>query len=533
MSNNFEFSKKTTELTKKTVEKGKKGLFSVVFGRTAVVVLLLLIQIGILFAGVQLLEEKLIYVYGGVTLLTVCLVIFIINKRENPAFMLAWIVPMLSIPIFGTLLYLFCAIQQEPKILRRRQEKMDWENRSLSQQKPAVMVRLEEESLEQANLSHYLGKMGFPTYQNTSVKYFASGEEKFEEMKIQLRKAKSFIFMEYFIVAKGYMWGSILAILEEKVKEGVEVRFMYDGMCCLALLPYHYPEEIQAKGIQCKMFSPVRPVLSTIQNNRDHRKILVIDGQVAFTGGINLADEYINQKERFGHWKDTAIMLEGEAVRSFTMMFLKMWNTDKRIVTENFAKYVDVPVRRTPEQGDGYVIPYSDMPLDDEILGEQVYIDILFNAKKYVHIMTPYLILDYEMLHALTYAAKRGVEVIIIMPHIPDKKYAFILAKTYYEELLEAGVQIYEYTPGFVHAKVFVSDDCKAVVGTINLDYRSFYLHFECAAMMYRNKEIPNIEKDFQETLKKCQKVMPGDVRKQGIMNIITGRVLRLFAPLM
>lgn len=533
MSNNFNFSEKTTELKKKTVEKGKQGLFNVVYGRTVAVVLILLFQIGLLLWGYQILEEYLIYAYGIVAFLTVCLVIFIINKRENPAFMLAWIVPMLVIPVFGTLLYLFCAIQPDGKILRRRLEEMDWENRNLSQQKPAVMLRLKEDNMSQANLARYLGKMGFPTYQNTSAKYFPSGEAKFEEMKIQLRKAKSFIFLEYFIVNQGYMWESILAILEQKVKEGVEVRFMYDGMCSMTRLPYHYPEEMERRGIHCKMFSPVRPVLSTVQNNRDHRKILVIDGQVAFTGGVNLADEYINQKERFGHWKDTAIMLEGEAVRSFTLMFLKMWNADKRIVQENFARYVTVPIEHTPEQGDGYVTPYSDMPLDEEILGEQVYVDILFSAQRYVHIMTPYLILDYETLHALTYAAKRGVEVIIIMPHIPDKKYAFILAKTYYEELLEAGVQIYEYTPGFVHAKVFVSDDCKAVVGTINLDYRSFYLHFECAAMLYRNKEIPNIEKDFQETLKRCRKVMPGDVRKEGLLNIITGRVLRLFAPLM
>ncbi|MDY3765895.1 MAG: cardiolipin synthase [Lachnospiraceae bacterium] len=533
MSNNLNLAEKTTALKKHTVEKGKRGLFSVVFGRTFVVILLLLLQMGVLFLGFNWLSEYMIYAYGGTVLLTALLVIFLINKRENPAFMIAWMIPMLLVPIFGILLYVFCSIQQETKILRRRLEKLDSDNRNLSQQKPAVMLRLEEDNPSQANLSRYLGKMGFPTYQNTSAKYFPSGETKFEEMKIQLEKAKSFIFMEYFIVAKGYMWDSILEILEAKVKEGVEVRFMYDGMCSLSLLPYHYPEELKKKGIQCRMFSPIRPVLSTVQNNRDHRKILVIDGQVAFTGGVNLADEYINQKERFGHWKDTAIMLQGEAVRSFTLMFLKMWNTDKRIVQENFAKYINIPIQRTPEKGDGYVIPYSDMPLDEEILGEQVYIDILFNAQRYVHIMTPYLILDYEMLHALTYAAKRGVEVIIIMPHIPDKKYAFILAKTYYEELLEAGVQIYEYTPGFVHAKVFVSDDCKAVVGTINLDYRSLYLHFECAAMLYRNKEIPNIEKDFQETLTKCQKVMPGDVRREGIKNVIAGRVLRLFAPLM
>ena len=339
--------------------------------------------------------------------------------------------------------------------------------------------------------------------------------------------------MEYFIIDRGYMWDSILEVLRQKAAEGVEVRVMYDGMCCLMLLPYHYPQKLENMGIRCQMFSPIKPVLSTHQNYRDHRKVTVIDGHTAFTGGVNLADEYINRKERFGHWKDTAIMLEGDAVRSFTLMFLEMWNVAKSEKVEEFDPYLDVIYEREKHSGEGFVIPYGDSPIDGEHVGKMVYMDILNTSKRYVHIMTPYLILDNEMMTALKFAAKRGVEVIIIMPHVPDKWYAFVLAKTYYNELLDAGVQIYEYTPGFVHAKVFTSDDRKAVVGTINMDYRSLYLHFECAAFLYENSEIPAVENDFQETLKKCQKITQEDYKKQKSFDKIAGRILRVFAPLM
>ena len=324
---------------------------------------------------------------------------------------------------------------------------------------------------------------------------------------------------------------SVTLILEQKVKEGVEVRFMYDGMCSISKLPYNYPRVLRMKGIRCKMFNPIKPVLSTQQNNRDHRKICVIDGKVAFTGGINLGDEYINRKERFGHWKDTAIMLKGEAVQSFTMMFLQMWNLDERI-GESFQKYL-TPLSKENGRDLGFVIPYADNPFDDENVGEEVYLHILNHAKKYVHIMTPYLILDNEMITTLTRAVKSGIEVIIIMPHIPDKKYAFALAKTYYAELIEAGVKIYEYTPGFVHAKVFVSDDDTATVGTINLDYRSLYLHFECGAFIYRNEVVAEIEKDFQSTLAKCQEITMKDVKGRSILSKVTGEVFRIVAPLM
>ena len=305
---------------------------------------------------------------------------------------------------------------------------------------------------------------------------------------------------------------------------------MYDGMCSLILLPYGYPKELEKKGIRCKMFSPIKPTLSTYQNNRDHRKIVVIDGRTAFTGGVNLADEYINAKVRFGHWKDTAVMIKGDAVTSFTMMFLQMWNVTEK-EQDDYPVYLREPL--PVEGGEGYVLPFGDSPMDNEQVGEQLYLDILNQAEDYVHIMTPYLILDDEMENALCFAAKRGVDVTLIMPHVPDKLYAYLLARTYYPELIEAGVKVYEYTPGFVHAKEFISDDSKAVVGTINLDFRSLYLHFECAAYIYRNPVVLEIERDFQATITKCKPVTLEECRRYPFFKRAAGRALRLFAPLM
>ena len=277
---------------------------------------------------------------------------------------------------------------------------------------------------------------------------------------------------------------------------------------------------------------PLKPVLSTSQNNRDHRKILIVDGKVAFTGGINLADEYINQKVRFGHWKDTAVMIHGDAVMSFTLMFLQVWDITEKYL-DSFENYIVKDLKKIALQSDGYVLPYSDSPLDDERVGEEVYLNMIHTATRYVHIMTPYLILDHEMLDSLQHAGKKGLDVKIIMPHIPDKWYAFWLAKTYYEELIRAGVEIYEYTPGFVHAKSFVTDDKKAAVGTINLDFRSLYLHFECGVFFYRNKVVKEVEEDFSQTLKSCQRVTLADCRNLAWYKKLVGSLLRIVAPLM
>ena len=356
------------------------------------------------------------------------------------------------------------------------------------------------------------------------------GKRNSEALLEELKKAEKFIFLEYFIIDEGYMWGSILQILAQKAKLGVEVRVMYDGMCEVTTLSYDYPERMKRFGIQCKAFSPLRPFLSTHYNYRDHRKILVIDGKVGFNGGVNLADEYINHIERFGYWKDTAVMLKGDAVSSLTLLFLQMWN-----ITEPepiFEPYLVLPDEK-PEHSSGLVMPYGDCPLDGNRVGESVYMDILNRAESYVHIMTPYLILDGELETALKFAARRGVDVRIILPGIPDKKLAYSLAKTHYQFLVDAGVKIYEYTPGFVHAKVFVSDDKKAVVGTINLDYRSLYHHFECAVYMYHTECIPAIEEDFMRTLQKCRTVTPESIKNETMFYKVSGKVMKLIAPLM
>ncbi len=514
------------------VKKAKKGLFSVIFSRITILAVLMILQILVFMATLTHLRDYATYIHTAMMLIEVCTVIYVINSKTNPDFKITWIMLILVFPILGSSFFWFMKIMPGTGYMKRRLTDLTVLTKPYMTQEVETLENLRVSKAANANLAHYLGQqMGYPVHKNTAVTYFPSGEAKFEAMKTQLKMAKSYIFLEYFIVEEGQMWSTILDILTEKVKEGVEVRFMYDGMCSLFQLPYDYDKQMRRLGIKCKMFSKILPVLSSYQNNRDHRKILVIDGKVGFTGGVNLADEYINVKERFGHWKDTAIMLEGEAVQNLTILFLQMWNISTQH-NDDFKRYL------TPKSIDfkrelGYVLPYGDSPYDSEIIGEQVYFHILNHAKKYVHIMTPYLILDNEMCNTLTYAAKCGIEVIIIMPHIPDKWYAFILAKTYYEELMKAGVQIYEYTPGFVHAKVFVSDNDTATVGTINLDYRSLYHHFECGTFIYNNQVVWEIEKDFQQTLKKCEKVSIADLHARSLTERILGRVLRLVAPLM
>ncbi|MDD2981203.1 MAG: cardiolipin synthase [Hespellia sp.] len=514
------------------VKKAKNKLLSIIFGRTALIVFLLLLQIFCFFLGATLLKEYQFFVNGGLTVLAALVVIYIINQRANPAFSMTWILLILVFPAFGCLFYLFVKSELGTRQIGKKFNRIRLETKRYQKQDQQIIKALKVSKPANAKLAHYMNyQLGFPTYGNTDVKYFSCGEEKFPAMLRELKKAKKFIFMEYFIIEESYMWDSVLGVLKKKAAEGVEVRVMYDGMCSVSMLPHDYPKTLKSYGIQCKMFSPIRPVLSSTQNNRDHRKIMVVDGMVGITGGINLGDEYINRKERFGYWKDTAVMLSGDAVRGLTMLFLQMWNVTENQI-EDYHRYI-MPKAEEYHRELGYVIPYGDSPFDHEDVGKEVYFHILNHAKKYVHIMTPYLILDNEMIDTLTRASKSGIEVCIIMPHIPDKWYAFALAKTFYRDLIESGVQIYEFTPGFVHAKVFVSDNDTATVGTINLDYRSLYLHFECGAFIYNHPVIREIEQDFQETLKRCQRISIADLNDIKWTMKIAGKVLRLVAPLM
>ncbi|MCM1040302.1 MAG: cardiolipin synthase [Ruminococcus sp.] len=513
------------------LKKGQKGIIHAVFSRFGLFLLLLAVQVLILLGIFQWFEEFLPHIFGGTMLFTVVMVICLLNSKINPTAKITWLIVIMLLPVFGVLLFIYTQSDIGHRALKARTHQIITDTQESIPQSEESIRHLAKEDAAVAALAHYMHRSGcHPVYEKTSVTYFPLGEEKFAEMLKQLEKAKHFIFMEYFIVDEGLMWGKILEILAKKAAEGVEVRVMYDGTCEFALLPKDYPKRLKALGIKCKVFAPVSPFMSTHYNYRDHRKILVIDGHTAFNGGVNLADEYINAKVKFGHWKDTAVMVKGEAVKSYTLMFLQMWGIhEKKSEYERYLSYPTYPV----QEAEGYVIPYGDCPLDDDKLGERVYMDILNRALSCVHIMTPYLILDGEMETALKFAAERGVDVSLILPGIADKAIPYALAKTHYASLLESGVKIYEYTPGFVHAKVCVSDLSEAVVGTINLDYRSLYHHFECATYMYKTDCVAGIEADFQATLARCRQVTMESVRREKWYVKLLGRLMKVVAPLL
>ncbi len=514
------------------LEKGKKGLLRLVFGHALLTVLLLLIQIGLFLLFSLLLQNRVVYYYGVSSVISVLLILWVLNKPANPVFQLSWVLLIMISPVVGGMTYLIFELKTGSRAIHYRLKKIAKNTRKLVKQDEAVLDTIRSYSPCTAGLCEYVrGTGSFPIYPNQGVKYFSIGEEKFEELLVRIQNAKKFIFLEYFIVEEGYMWGRILNILQEKVKEGVEVRLIYDGLCSVVLLPVSYPKKLKKLGIKCKVFSKLRPFFSTSYNNRDHRKIAVIDGEYGFTGGINLADEYINLKKRFGHWKDTAVMVQGEAVKNLTLMFLQMWNIDER-TEEDYKKYISAPDCTSFENVQGFVQPFADNPFDNEQVGKRVYLDIINRAEKRVSIMTPYLVPDYEMVQCLKYAAKRGVEVNIIMPHIPDKKYVFAVSRTFYPELLAAGVNIYEYTPGFVHAKCIAADGTTAVVGSINFDYRSLYLHFECGVYLYNVPEIADIEEDVDNTIALSEKVLSKKFGFKDFWLKIAGALLKIFSPL-
>lgn len=496
--------------------------------------LLLVAQLVIVMYSVGWMSGRWLWAPRILTVLSVIIVIWLVRKYDNPTYKISWIIVILLLPLFGGLFYLLWG--NTPFNRARTQHKYEPQPPDFTEYRlmPATEALAQEDPRHAARARYITALDGMPAWTNTEAHYFRVGEDMFASMCEELWQAHKFIFLEYFIIEEGIMWNTILDILQEKVREGVDVRILYDDVGSIATLPQNYDRFLASLGIRAVRFNRFIPTLNTYLNYRNHRKMMIIDGNVGYMGGINLADEYINEKVRFGHWKDTGIMVKGDAVTSFTMMFLQMWNiTEKE--PEDYGRYLRDPEFFYPPElsMEGFVIPYGDSPLDQETVGELVYLDIINTARNYVHIMTPYLILNYELVQALQFAAKRGVETIIIMPHIPDKEYAFLLAKAHYEELIRAGVQIYEYTPGFVHAKVFTSDDEKAVVGTINMDYRSLYLHFECAAYIYRNEVIKDVERDFKETLAKSQVITLEECRHYPWYKKFAGRVLRLFAPLM
>ncbi len=514
------------------LKKGQKGVLKMIFSRMSIILLLLLLNVVFLFEAFARFERFLPQLFGGTALFTVCMVLYLINSRLDPTAKITWLIVIMLLPVFGSLLYLFTCKEIGHRAVGKRLQKIYADSKASS---PVDSGNAYEELVKQnpgaAALTRYVSNItGFPVSRNGEAVYFPCGEDMLQQVLQELEKAEQTIYLEYFIIDEGAMWGQILEVLARKASQGVDVRVMYDGTCEFFLLPKGYPKKLKKLGISCRVFAPVTPFLSTHYNYRDHRKILTIDGKVAFTGGINLADEYANIFHPLGHWKDTAVMLQGAVVGSFERMFLQMWNLEgKEIVFPAQPQ----PVESLSTGNQGYVMPYYEDPLDREQVGRQVYMDLLNRAQRYVHIMTPYLILDGELETALAYAAKRGVEVTLLLPGIPDKKTPYALAKSHYAVLIEAGVKIYEYSPGFVHAKVVVADDREAVVGTINFDYRSLYHHFECAVYMYDVPCIADIETDFAESIGQSRLVTPQSIQKEKLYYKVTGALMKVIAPLM
>ena len=510
----------------------KRKWFRALFRRRVLVGSLILLQAVLLIRLVSDGSRTSHLISGFLTLLSTVAVLYIVSKKDKGAYKTTWVFLILSFPLFGGLFYLLFNFQTTTHSFAKKIED--------THKKAVPTWSLLDSSYDQAKeqLGAYFPQVrylqdhvGFPIYDATETMYLTPGESVLEVLLQELEKAEHYIFLEFFIVQEGIMWDSILDILKQKAAQGVKVRLIYDDMGCFLLLPSYYPKQLEKFGIECVAFNPFRPFLTAIQNNRDHRKIISIDGKTVFTGGTNLADEYINAIEKHGHWKDAAIMLRGKAAWSFTLMFLEMWELSTS-VNEDFAIYYPWKAEPCTSQNDGFVQPYADSPTDTENVGEHVYLQILNQAQDYVYITSPYLIVDDSMISALTLTAKRGVDVRIITPHRWDRWLVHMTTRSYYRELIKAGVKIYEYERGFIHSKTFVSDDHIATVGTTNLDFRSLYLHFECGALLFGSKAVMEVKEDFLTT-QKISKPITEQACDTNVFLRLFQDVLRLFAPLM
>ena len=500
-------------------------------GRAAFVALALLLQIGYLVYLLERAGEYYPYITLVMEFLALTAVVAIYSQYRSAASKISWIVLILFFPILGLCLYLLLGQPWATHSIRRRFENADATRGERLHQEESVLREAEAQNPDIAGQMRYILNWGsYPVYRNTSVEFHSQGEIAFAALKRELQRAEKFIFMEYHAIELSECFLELEAILAERAAAGVEVRLFYDDVGSLTFIGPNFVQRMEAQGIHCRVFNPLIPMISPFMNNRDHRKITVIDGVTGFTGGYNLADEYFNVKHPYGHWKDTGILLRGDAVKSLTAIFLEMWNAAKPQAGEDIARY-DAPAGEFAS--DGWVQPYADSPLDDERMGENVYLNMLKNARDYAWITTPYLILDDEMIHELTLAAKRGVDVRIITPGIPDKKLVFQLTRSYYAQLARGGVRIYEYAPGFIHAKQMLVDGRSAVVGTINLDYRSLYLHFENAVLLHGCAAIADIRQDFEATLPLCREMTPLYQGKRVVRMRVFQSLLRLFAPLL
>lgn len=498
--------------------------------RAGFVALSLLLQIGWLLLLVLKLNQYSTYIALLTNLVAAVAVLRLYSRRSNSAYKMPWIMVIMALPVMGLSLYLMNEASLTPKSVRKRMENIRAETGIYLNQSPEVMEALTRQDLSTANQCRYLWNQDeCPVYGNTRAEYFEEAVDAFQALKRALEQARSFIFMEYFIVEDGESFDEVRQILARKAAEGVEVRLLYDDLGSVGTANLRFARELNRQGIHCQVFNPALPVLNLFLNNRDHRKITVIDGTVGFTGGYNLADEYFGVTKPYGHWKDTGIRLEGEAVKSLTAIFLELWNVTAR-TKEDPGKYLQI-THSVPARG--YVQPFGESPLDDEPVAENVFLNMLAHAREYIWFMTPYLIITDELSRAMILAAKRGVDVRIITPGIPDKKTVYALTRSYYAGLASQGVRIFEYAPGFCHGKQCVCDGEVACIGTSNLDYRSLYLHFENNVLLVQCDAVAAMEKDFQNSFDQCREVTDRYRIGRGAMLRIGQCILRLFAPMM
>ena len=497
--------------------------------------LLILIQISLFFIFTKYLEPYSKYFFGGSVALSLVFLIYLVNCPGKNEFKIAWLFPVIVMPLWGIVLYFITNENSGAKYISSRLKKLKKKTHKVlvEETNQGKVKKLYPKTCDIA--SYLLNKGGFPSYVDSSVKYFSSGESVFKDILENVKKAERFIFIEFFIIEPGKAWNELFEVLKQKVKEGVEVRLLYDYLGSVQFSSKKVVNYLNEIGIKTQCFRPFIPVYDTSLNSRDHRKIFDIDSKICYTGGFNISDEYFNfEHPRFNYWKDSAIRISGEACNSFTAMFLQLWFVQKRKVElgEAYIKSFFYKSKASLEKN-GVLIPYGDDSYNKEDLAENVYYYLISRAHTYVHIMTPYLVIDNTMLNALYFAAKRGVEVSLIIPNNYDHFVTYCVGRRYIKLLIKNGVHVYGYQKGFIHAKSFVSDNKRACVGSVNLDYRSFYHHFECGTYIYSNEEIQKIEEDFQNTKKDCIEITLDEYKKIPWIQRVIGYIFRVFAPLL
>ncbi len=513
-----------------------KKFFNFIFSRIFFITCMFLIQLTLLIIFLLYFNKYFIYLYGLNLIVGMIFTFIIINDNINPAFKITWILISIALPFLGGMIYLTFGEKRLLKSVKKRLFNFSIKFKdSMDLTKDYDIETLNDSDMNVYRQAKYVNTAtGSPVFFNTKTKYFSSGEKSFEEYLNDLKSAKKFIFMEYFIISEGFFLDSVLKILKEKAEKGLDVKIILDDVGSIFTLSNKKIEEMKSYGIKIVEFNQIHGIILPKHNNRTHRKMTIIDGKIAYTGGINIADEYINVIEKYGYWKDSVLKLEGHAVASFINMFISLWDYSTGENTDLNSLYdkKDIEKNSNIKEELGVVIPFSDTPIE-ESSSENMYLNMIRRANRYIYITTPYLIITWEMENALISAAKTGVDVRIITPHIPDKKYVHLLTRSFYKRLIDNGVKIYEFEKGFIHAKNFVCDDEFVVIGSINLDYRSLYLHFECAVWTFGTPIIKDVKRDFERTLKKSIAITPEWIKKRKLITKILQSLLKLFAPLM